>query len=218
VTYQTSEWLANWEREADALFRQLENVPPELGDEVFKLIEWKEKARDAAEHYHELREELWLKRMERREAEARSKVIGDRLNKEVEREIAERELAKWRRRMAYIHAQIDRITDKIILQMRRRHRQRAAELVKMKAAEAEAWRRQADEDLAMWEAFKLSLDWQDTRADEPDSSDLEHVEQLAREQAEHARIQQQYTVYQSRPAPNPDDDQAAWQAYLDGLD
>ena len=132
-----SDWIENWEREADAFFRKLENVPPELEGEVQKLISWREQARHAADQYAAIRDQLWLQRMERRDTAARIKLISDKLNKQAEQEISERDLAKWQRKLEKIRAHINRVTDNIIREMRKTRRRQAMEAAAWKAAEAD---------------------------------------------------------------------------------
>jgi chromosome segregation ATPase len=209
-----NDWLDNWEREADAFFRKLENVPAELEGEVQKLISWREQARHASDQYAAIRDQLWVQRMERRETAARIKLISKKLNKQVEQEISERELAKWQRELEKIRSQISRVTDNIIRDMRKIRRRQAIEAAGWKMAEAAEARQRAEEDLAMWEAFKTSLEAKQDEIAEPDPKELER---LARERTAREQIKQEYEKFLSRPDFDPNDDQSTWENFTNSL-
>jgi len=205
-----NDWLDNWEREADAFFRKLENVPAELEGEVQKLISWREQARYASDQYAAIRDQLWVQRMERRETAARVKLISQKLNKQVEQEISERELAKWQRELEKIRSYINRVTDNIIREMRKTRRRQAIEAAAWKVAEADEARQRAEEDLAIWEAFKTSLEASQDEHVELDSKDLEHLS--VREHIKH-----EYEKFLARPEADPDDDQSTWDNFINSL-
>jgi hypothetical protein len=81
-------------------------------------------------------------------------------------------------------------------------------------AEAAEARQRAEEDLAMWEAFKTSLEAKQDEIAEPDPKELER---LARERTAREQIKQEYEKFLSRPDFDPNDDQSTWENFTNSL-
>ncbi|HLA44871.1 MAG TPA: hypothetical protein VJZ27_15610, partial [Aggregatilineales bacterium] len=149
------EWIDNWYSEAEVLFERLPSVPPELQGEVQKLLAWKAKTEKAADAYWQARERLWLKRLEREDAEKRIRVIAERQRFAAEMELAERRLRKWQHKLQHLKNEIDRITDQIISEMRRRYERAMLEAALLADV---TMQQKTEDDLHVWEAFRSSLE------------------------------------------------------------
>jgi hypothetical protein len=202
-------WIENWQREVDLLFRQLQAIPPELVDDVAQLRAWNEQANQLSAEILEIRERLRLKRLEREVIKARIDAIVERQRIATEIEIEERRLQKWRQRMEQIKDYIDRVTDKIILEMRQRQQDMLLEAAMLN----EQTRQQTEEDLRVWEAFKLSLE-APTKSERDPQKDLE-AQQTRQEQE---RLREEYKAIKSRPKPTLEENQAAWDEFVEDLE
>jgi hypothetical protein len=216
------------------------DIPADIEAEVEELTEWLEWLKKLAAQADVIKARLDKQRRERQETEARILEIVERQRAEVERELEERRLERFQRKIAWLKKRIDEVCDKIIHQMRERRRQ-----IEIQAA-AEA--RKAAEDLQVWETFKRQildlspprkpanttpdqharpvpvseaaqpLHHEDLAVWEAFKRDLtgpkkpikKNGDELARKQAEEDRLLREFEVYQAKQAVSPEENQAAW--------
>jgi hypothetical protein len=204
---QFDHWIAQWQQEADKLFRYFEIIPPELRLDLQHLRAWGSEAERLIQKYEQVRVEMAIKRQARAEAEARINAIVERQRIATELEWAERELRRFRAKIEALKARIDQVTDKVIREMVARKRRALEDQAHFDAA----LRLQAEEDLRMWEAFKQRLDAPPSAPSQPlPSEDPMSLDALLQQQAQQERLRQEYERYQAKPIPTRDDDEAAW--------
>lgn len=204
-------WLDQWQAEADLLFRHYEGLPPKLQADLDQLRRWGDEAHLLADKILKIRLQLYEQRQARQEREARIAAIVEWQRRQIERELMEAELARWQKKLASLKAYIDRVTDGVVLEMRRRYQAALAEKAQADAAAQE----QAQADLALWEAFKLSL-----HPPAPGQKSLPdpQPEDLIRQAEREARLRREYEALQARPKVSEDENQAAWADFIQELE
>jgi|GEM_PF-4718745 len=205
---RNQQWLDNWEEEADRLFRDLGRVPPNLEDELIALRRYQKESRQLSRELQAIRDKYAQKAAEKEATEQRLEEIARRLSREVEREMLERELKDWNARIRWLRAEVDRVTNKIIREMKRRklRDQRLAE------AEAEAAKAQAAKDVALWEAFKDQM-----AGHQQPEANLDTLEKTSDpERQEH--LQREYAEFQSRMTATDAENQAMWDRFVRAME
>lgn len=215
-------------------------IPADIEAEVEELTEWLAWLKKLSAQADVIRARLDAQRRERQETEARIAEIAERQRAEVERELEERRLERFQRKITWLKKQIDEVCDKIIRQMRERQQQMEIQA----AAEA----RKTAEDLQVWEAFKRQIldpaprkpapdervrpvpmnltpaaplhqddvaAWEAFKRDlsAPKKPSRKNDDALVRKQAEEDRLLREFDVYQAKQTATPQENQAAWEEF-----
>ncbi|MFP4323603.1 MAG: hypothetical protein ACLFTK_14210 [Anaerolineales bacterium] len=198
----------NWQRLADDFFTRLPAVPADLRAEVDLLRHYNDERQALAVTIQEIRAELARQRAAKIAVKKRVDAIAARQNFEAYLEQQLAELRRHNAKMARLKREIDRVTDKIIRELRQRDAQAERERrAREKFAQMEQRRQQA-RDLAAWEAFKAGLLGEP--APEPDAT-------AAEQHAEAERLRQEYERIKAQKPPNEAENLAAWQDFVNSL-
>jgi hypothetical protein len=208
--WDENSWIEQWQVEAEALFRHYEGLPPKLQADLDQLRQWGDEAHALADKIYHIRLQVYQQRLERQEREARIAAIVERQRRQTELELMQATLAKAQKRLARLKAYIDRVTDGVVLEMRRRYQAALAEQAQADAAQ----QAQTQADLALWEAFKISLHPQNMAPQIAPPA----IDDLVRQQEREARLRREYAALQARPQVSEDENQAEWQAFIEQLD
>jgi len=192
-------WLDTLNRVVEDLFNQSAPLPAHLQAELHLLLEWNHQTHILVDRIFRMQAQVRRWRYAREDAEARAAAIAERQRLEVEREMLARKLARWRRQLDHARAEIDRVTDKILAELRQR--QASPSLPQETPAHKNA------EDALYWELFKARLETSKPLFD----FDLDALaEAVKKDAAEQARLAEEYARLQARPLPSAEDNAAAW--------
>ncbi len=200
-----TEYRDDWHRLADDFFTRLPEVPDDLRAEVDLLKDYNAQRQEIYVAIQEIRAHLKRQRAAKEAVRARIDAIAERQRIETELDLRLAELRRWNAKMARLKRDIDRVTDKIVAELRERRAQAERERLAHEKFAQMQQRRQDAQDLAEWESFKAAM-----------LGEVDPAEQ--RQQADdEARLRQEYEKIKARKPPSEAENQAAWQDFISSL-